>query len=156
MAASARVSTPHQQPESTIASQGPWLHRYRPQQGWSLLPEHDYRDEGLSGARLDRPALDRGRDAAQRGAFDAGGRLSPERLARNDAHQWLLIEEVATWHRQLVFRQNPCGDTPQGQLLAQRPGMIAEDERAQMRERTRRGRREKARRGDFSPWADSC
>ena len=39
--------------------------------GWSLLPEHAYIDDGVSGARLDRPALDRLRDAARRGACDA-------------------------------------------------------------------------------------
>jgi DNA invertase Pin-like site-specific DNA recombinase len=42
------------------------LKRYIHQQGWNLPPEHEYRDEGISGAGLDRPALDRLRDAAQR------------------------------------------------------------------------------------------
>jgi site-specific DNA recombinase len=132
------------------------LHRYIHQQGWSLLPEHDYRDEGISGARLDRPALDRLRDAAQRGEFDAVGLLSPDRLARNYAHQWLLIEAFEKLHIQPVFLHNPFGDTPQGKLLTQMQGMIAEYERAQILERTRRGRLEKARRGEFIPWAYSC
>jgi site-specific DNA recombinase len=35
-------------------------------------------------------------------------------------------------------------------------GMIAEYERAQMLERTRRGRLEKARRGEYIPWAYHC
>jgi DNA invertase Pin-like site-specific DNA recombinase len=34
--------------------------------------------------------------------------------------------------------------------------MIAEYERAQIAERTRRGRLEKARRGEFMPWAYQC
>jgi DNA invertase Pin-like site-specific DNA recombinase len=34
--------------------------------------------------------------------------------------------------------------------------MMAEYERAQIHERTRRGRLEKARRGEFIPWAFSC
>ena len=156
VAASARVSTPNQQQESTIASQVQVLHRSIHQQGWSLLPEHDDRDEGISGARLDRPALDRWRDAAQRGECDAVGLLSPDRLARNDAHQWLLIEEFEKLHIQPVFLHKPCGDTPQGKLLPQMQGMIAEYERAQILERTHCGRLEKARRGDFIPWAYSC
>jgi site-specific DNA recombinase len=126
-------------------------HRYIHHQGWSLLPEHDYRDEGISGARLDRPALDRLRDAAQRGEFDAVVLLSPDRLARTYAHQWLLIEACEKLHMQPVFLHNPFGDTPQGKLLTQRQGMIAEYERAQILERTRRGRLEKARRGEFIP-----
>jgi site-specific DNA recombinase len=152
----ARVSTPNQQQEGTIVSQVRSLKHYIHQQGWSLLPNHEYLDEGVSGARLDRPALDRLRDGAQRGEFDAAVVLSPDRLARNYAHQWLLIEELAKYHTQVVFLQNPFGDTPQGKLLTQMQGMIAEYERAQILERTRRGRLEKARRGELIPWAYRC
>jgi site-specific DNA recombinase len=152
----ARVSTPNQQQEGTIASQIHSLHLYIRQQGWSLLPTHEYIDEGISGARLDRPALDRLRDCAQRGEFDAVVVLSPDRLARNYAHQWLLIEEFEKLQVQWLFLQNPFGDSPQGKLLTQMQGMMAEYERAQIHERTRRGRLEKARRGEFIPWAFSC
>jgi len=152
----ARVSTPNQQQEGTITSQVHTLRRHIQQQGWSLLPEHEYIDEGISGARLDRPALDRLRDCAQRGEFDAVVVLSPDRLARNYAHQWLLIEEFEKLQVQWVFLQNPFGDTPQGKLLTQMQGMMAEYERAQIHERTRRGRLEKARRGEFMPWAYRC
>jgi site-specific DNA recombinase len=83
VASSARVSTPNQQQESTIASQVQWLHRSIQPQGWSLLPEHDSRDEGISEARLDRPALERLRDAARRGEFAVVVLFSPDRLARH-------------------------------------------------------------------------
>ena len=152
----ARVSTLNQQQEGTIASQIQSLHLYIRQQEWSLLPTHEYIDEGVSGARLDRPALDRLRDCAQRGEFDAVVVLSPDRLARNYAHQWLLIEEFEKLQVQWIFLQNPFGDSPQGKLLTQMQGMMAEYERAQIHERTRRGRLEKARRGEFIPWAFSC
>ena len=152
----ARVSTPNQQQEGTIASQIQSLYLYIQQQGWSLLPTHEYREEGVSGTRLDRPALDRLRDGAQRGEFDAVVVLSPDRLARNYAPQWLLIEEFEKLQGQGIFLQNPFGDTPQGKLLTQRQGMMAEYERAQIHERTRRGRLEKARRGEFIPWAYRC
>jgi site-specific DNA recombinase len=111
------------------------------------LPEHEFIDDGVSGARLDRPALDRLRDAARRGEFDAVVILSPDRLARNYAHQWLLIEELEKMNSQLIFLRHPFGDRPQGKLLTQMQGMIAEYERAQITERTRRGRLEKARQG---------
>jgi site-specific DNA recombinase len=152
----ARVSTGQQQHEGTIESQRRVLKLYIHHQSWSLLPEHEYSDEGISGARLDRPALDRLRDAARRGEFDAVVILSPDRLARNYAHQWLLVEEFTRLNTQVIFLQNPFGDSPQGKLLAQMQGMIAEYERAQIAERTRRGRLEKARRGEFMPWAYRC
>ena len=152
----ARVSTSQQQHEGTIESQRRTLQHHIQHHGWSLLPEHEYIDDGISGARLDRPALDRLRDAARRGEFDAVVILSPDRLARNYAHQWLLIEEFEKLHTPLSFLQNPFGDSPQGKLLTQMQGMIAEYERAQIAERTRRGRLEKARQGEFMPWAYTC
>jgi site-specific DNA recombinase len=152
----ARVSTSQQQHEGTIESQRRTLQHHIQHHGWSLLPEHEYIDDGISGARLDRPALDRLRDAARRGEFDAVVILSPDRLARNYAHQWLLIEEFEKLHTPLIFLQNPFGDSPQGKLLTQMQGMIAEYERAQIAERTRRGRLEKARQGEFMPWAYTC
>jgi site-specific DNA recombinase len=148
----ARVSTPHQHQEGTIASQVRSLRQHIHQQGWSLLPDHECLDEGISGARLDRPALDRLRDGAQRGAFDAVVVLSPDRLARDYAHQWFLIEACTKLHMHMIFLHNPFGDTPQGKRLTQLQGMIAEYERAQILERTRRGRLEKARRGEYMPW----
>ncbi len=152
----ARVSTSQQQHEGTIESQRRALKHHIQHHGWSLLPEHEYIDDGISGARLDRPALDRLRDAARRGEFDAVVILSPDRLARNYAHQWLLIEEFEKMNTPLIFLQNPFGDSPQGKLLTQMQGMIAEYERAQIAERTRRGRLEKARHGEFMPWAYTC
>src|SRR5919106_2441084 len=152
----ARVSTNHQQQEGTIESQLRCLKHYIHHQEWGILPEHEYIDDGLSGARLDRPALDRLRDAARRGEFDAVVVLSPDRLARNYAHQWLLVEEFEKLNTSLIFLQNPFGDTPQGKLLTQMQGMIAEYERAQIAERMRRGRLEKARRGEYIPWAYTC
>lgn len=55
----ARVSTPNQQQEGTIASQVRSLKLHIQQRGWGVPPAHEFLDEGVSGARLDRPALDR-------------------------------------------------------------------------------------------------
>lgn len=85
------------------------------------------------------------RDCAQRGEFDAVVVLSPDRLARNSAHQWLLIEEFEKLRLQWLLLQHPFGDSPPGKLLPHMPGMLAESERAQIHERRRPGRWEKAR-----------
>jgi site-specific DNA recombinase len=156
VAAYARVSTLAQKKEATIDSQLHLLKEHVQQQDWSLLPTHVYADEGVSGARLDRPALDRLRDVARRGEIDAVLILSPDRLARHYAHQWLLIEEFRKCQVDVIFLENPYGDTPQGKLLVQMQGMIAEYERAAIAERSRRGRLEKARKGEFMPWAYRC
>ena len=79
VALSARVSTRQQQQENTLDSPVQALHHDRQPQGWTLRPDQAYLDDGMSGTRLDRPALDRLRDAAQRSAFDAVVVLSPDR-----------------------------------------------------------------------------
>jgi site-specific DNA recombinase len=59
-------------------------------------------------------------------------------------------------HTPGIFLHQPFGDRPQGKLRTQRQGMSAEYERAQIAERTWRGRWEKARRGACMPWASQC
>jgi site-specific DNA recombinase len=149
----ARVSTSQQEKTDTIESQLEALHAYVAAHDHTVLPEHIFLDNGVSGSRLDRPALDRLRDQARFGDFDAVIILSPDRLARSYPHQWLLLEEFKKEGCQVIFMENPFGDSPHGQLLAQMQGMIAEYERSQIADRTRRGRLHKARKTEFLPWA---
>jgi site-specific DNA recombinase len=119
--------------------------------GHKVGEDHIYRDEGLSGSRLDRPGLDRLRDAARDGAVEVIGVLSPDRLARKYAYQVLLLEEHgAGSHARragcpVVFLHHPISDDPNDQLLLQIQGAIAEYERAVLAERFRRGKLQRAR-----------
>ena len=72
---------------------------------------------------------------------------SPDRLSRKYAYQVLLTEEFSRGGVELVFLQSPAGTTPEDQLVVQFQGMIAEYERAQIAERSRRGKRHKAQQG---------
>jgi site-specific DNA recombinase len=149
----ARVSTSQQEKTDTIESQLEALQAYVATYDHTVLPEHIFLDNGVSGSRLDRPALDRLRDQARLGDFEAVIMLSPDRLARSYPHQWLLLEEFKKSGCRVIFMENPFGDSPHGQLLAQMQGMIAEYERSQIADRTRRGRLHKARKAEFLPWA---
>src|SRR4051812_5869076 len=91
----ARVSTSRQAQAQTIEQQLTRLRSLAEQQGWTLSDQHIYRDEGVSGASLNRPGLDRLRDAAAQAAFDAVLITAPDRRARKYVHQVLLIEELA-------------------------------------------------------------
>ena len=104
-------------------------------------------DEGVSGARLDRPALDRLRDLAAEGVFEALLVTTPDRLARRYAYQVLLVEEFHRCGCDVVFVQNGLGASPEEQMLLQMQGVFAEYERALIQERTRRGRLYAARQG---------
>jgi site-specific DNA recombinase len=75
---------------------------------------------------------------------------SPDRLSRKYAYQVLLMEELARNGVETVFLKAPQTATPEDQLLVQFEGMIAEYERAQILERSRRGKRHRAQQGQVS------
>jgi site-specific DNA recombinase len=75
---------------------------------------------------------------------------SPDRLARKYAYQALLIEEFAKAGTSVVFVKGPRGESPEDALLVQFQGMIAEYERAQIIERTRRGKTHRAKAGTIN------
>src|SRR5262244_1964824 len=143
----ARVSSDKQKEEHTIASQTEALRGFALQQGFSVPDEWVIEDEGYSGATLVRPGLERVRDLASEGQIDAVLVYSPDRLSRKYAYQVLLIEEFARHNVQTVFIKAPQTATAEDQLLLQFQGMIAEYERAQILERSRRGKRHRALQG---------
>jgi len=142
----ARVSTDTQQGRATIGSQLQTLRDRIAAEGDELIEE--FTDDGYSGARLDRPGLDRLRDAAETGAIDAVWCLSPDRLARSYAYQILILDEFARYQVPVRFADAPPLDDPQGRLLVQIQGVIAEHERAKFAERGRRGKLYRSRAGE--------
>jgi DNA invertase Pin-like site-specific DNA recombinase len=135
----ARVSTERQEERGTIGSQLELLRTAANADGDDLVAE--FVDDGYSGTRLDRPALDRLRDAAEAGALDAVLCLCPDRLARAYAYQVLILEELERFGVTVRFLDGQApGDDPQAKLLVQVQGVIAEYERAKIAERYRRGK----------------
>jgi site-specific DNA recombinase len=124
-----RVSTDRQAETQTSDQQLTALQAYVAQQQWTVRAEHLYRDEGISGARLDRPALDRLRDAAARGEVDTVLIASPDRLARRYAYQVWLLEEFERAGCRVVFLERPLSSDPQDALVIQIRGAVAEYER---------------------------
>jgi len=97
-----------------------------------------FQNDGHSGATLVRPALERLRDLVCLVPVDVLLVYSPDRLARKYAYQALLIEEFAKAGTSVTFVKGPRGQSAEDALLVQFQGMIAEYERAQILERTRR------------------
>jgi site-specific DNA recombinase len=146
----ARVSSERQKEEQTIASQIAALTEYSRQEGYTVPAEWIFKDEGYSGATLIRPGLEQLRDLAAEGQIEYVLIHSPDRLSRKYAYQVLLIEEFAKYAVEVVFIKSPHASTPEDQLLLQFQGMIAEYERAQIAERTRRGKRHSAKAGSIN------
>jgi site-specific DNA recombinase len=143
----ARVSSARQKEQETIASQTAALRAHAEQLGLEVPEQWVFCDDGHSGATLVRPALERLRDLVAQMPVDVVLVYSPDRLARKYAYQALLIEEFAKAGSNVIFVKGPSSDSAEDALLVQFQGMIAEYERAQIIERTRRGKTHRARQG---------
>jgi site-specific DNA recombinase len=146
----ARVSTLQQEQEATIDSQVAAIEVYAQANDCCLSKDYYFLDQAVSGAQFDRPALNRLRDLAPEGLFDVVLCLSPDRLARQYAHQWVLLNELQQVGVKVIFiNQPPIENNPQGQLLLGIQGLFSEYERAMITERLRRGKLYKVRQGQL-------
>src|SRR3984957_6777682 len=152
----ARVSSDKQREESTIASQTAALIEFARSRGYQVPAEWVFEDEGYSGASLVRPGLEQLRDLAAEGQIEAVLVHAPDRLSRKYAYQVLLIEELGRHGVETIFVKAPRGATAEDQLLVQFQGMIAEYERAQILERSRRGKGTAAKLGVRAPRRHCC
>ena len=146
-AISVRVSTDRQALAQTIDQQIERLRLHLNSEGQELKAEHIFRDDGYSGATLNRPGLDRLRDQLREGGIERVLIASPDRLARNYVHPMVLLEEFERSGCQVDFLDQPMSQDPQNHLLLQIRGAVAEYERTLIAERMRRGRQVKLRAG---------
>src|SRR5229473_2747905 len=146
----ARVSSEQQREANTIASQTASLIEFAKNHDLEIPQEWVFEDDGYSGATLERPGLERVRDLAAEGQIQVVLAYSPDRLSRKYAYQILLIEELARNGVETLFVKAPQGSSAEDQLLVQFQGMISEYERAQILERSRRGKRHRAQSGEVS------
>jgi DNA invertase Pin-like site-specific DNA recombinase len=134
----ARVSTlnHHQDPEMQLAE----LREYATRRGWSVVTE--YVDRGVSGSKDSRPELNRLMADAHQRRFDAVLVWKIDRFGRSLKHlvnTLALFEELGIAFASL--RDSWDLTTPQGRLLFQIIGAMAEFERSLIQERVRAGLR---------------
>lgn len=141
----ARVSTEEQTEKFGLSSQVSELRSYATQMNVQIVAE--LIDDGYSGADLGRPALTSLRDLVRQKRVSTVIVHDPDRLARKLVHQLLLTDEFERAGVRVEFVTTPAPDNMEGRLLLNVRGVIAEYEREKIRERTMRGRREKARQG---------
>ena len=112
-----RVSTDRQRLAQTIEQQIERLRAHLDCQGETLLSEHIFRDDGYSGATLNRPGLDRLRDRIREAAFAHLWITSPDRLARNYVHQMVLLEEFEHYGCDSHFLDQPLSQDPHNGIV---------------------------------------
>jgi len=146
----ARVSTDKQAEKYGIPSQIEALKKRCRERDWTPVLDGDrdaFVDDGYSGAELDRPALNRLRQAVKEGRIDVVLAYDPDRLSRKLYHQMILAEEFEKHGIKLEFITQEMGTSPEDRMFFNMRGLVSEYEREKIRERTVRGSREKARQG---------
>src|SRR3989304_4783796 len=101
-----RVSTDKQVEKYGLPSQLEALRKRCLERGWSPVSDGDkdaFIDDGYSGSELDRPALNRLRQAVREGRVDVVLSYDPDRLSRKLYHQMILAEEVEKQGIKLEF-----------------------------------------------------
>ena len=89
----ARVAAAAQTGTRALEQQVERLRAYAQARSWAVAPDHVYRDEGVSGLRLERPGLDRLRAAIAAGEIDIVLVSDPDRLARDDTALFQILDE---------------------------------------------------------------
>jgi len=114
------------------------LREYVHRRGWQIADE--YVDQGVSGCKESRPALNRLMADACRRRFDAILVWKIDRFGRSLKHLVNSLAELAALGVAFVsLRDNLDLSTPSGRLMFQIIGAMAEFERALIRERVRAG-----------------
>src|SRR5450432_283217 len=134
----ARVSTlnGHQDPEMQLSE----LREYATRRGLSIHEE--YVDQGVSGAKESRPALNRLMTDAQKCKFDAVLVWKIDRFGRSLKHLVNSLADLSAYGISFIsLRDSLDLSTPSGRLMFQIIGAMAEFERALIQERVRAGLR---------------
>ena len=122
------------------------LREWAIREGYEILEE--VRDEGWSGAYLERPGLDRVRDLVEAGGVSVVLAQDADRITRDPGHRAFLDDEFERLGTRLVALDDWGDGTHEGELLKFLKGWVSKGERLKIAERSRRGAREKARSGE--------
>ncbi|MCC7356747.1 MAG: recombinase family protein [Candidatus Doudnabacteria bacterium] len=141
----ARVSTALQEKERTIESQIEELKKQVSKSGDVLTKE--YIDDGYSGAKIDRPALDQLRSDLKTPLFDTIYFLNSDRIARDVTYQNLIIAEILKYKKQIIINGKDYIHNPENKFTLTVLGAVSELERAKIIERSQRGKLHKLRQG---------
>jgi len=132
-----RVSTADQ----SITMQQADLRRYAKARGLTLYKE--YSDEGVSGTKAKRPALDRLMDDARKRRFDMVGVWRFDRFARSTKHLVTALEEFQHLSIDFIsYSENIDTSSPMGKAMFTIVAAIAELEHSIIKERVTAGVRQ--------------
>src|SRR5262249_41100900 len=116
--------------------------------GHELVKE--YIDDGITGTVLERPALEQLRQDAKSDLFDRIYFHAADRIAREAAHQTIIIGELFKRGKQITIGGKDYEQNPENKLTLTMLGAFSEFQRAKIIEQTTRGRLHRLRKGEMS------
>ena len=143
-----RWSTDDQGTGTTLQEQRETCLRWASERGLTVAPEHIFIDDGISGAKLDRPALNRMNRLVEARTINLVIVYKLDRLARRPYVAYRLIEEWTGKASMIsVTESHVETTTTQGQLGLGIAVVFASHERNTIRDRTMSGKRRRAAEG---------
>lgn len=139
-----RVSTDEQSKGYSLQTQIDACQNYAIERGYTVV---EIFSDDYTGAALDRPALNKLREYLIHNPLDVVIVYDIDRLARKSAYQVLIEEEFIRAGVVVEFVMGQYEDSDEGRLQKQIKGVIAEYEKAKILERSKRGKRGKAKSG---------
>ncbi len=148
-----RVSTDRQQQAQTIEQQVTQLQTYvAAREGWTVREEHVFRDDGYSGAKLERPGLDACATTRRGPRSTWCWSPPPTGWPATSSTRWWCSRSCSATAAGSCSSTGRCSDDPHEQLVLQIRGAVAEYERTLIADRMRRGRQARLRGGQLLPW----
>jgi site-specific DNA recombinase len=141
----ARVSTDEQANNYSLPSQIEMCREYCQRNGYQVVAEYT---EDFSGAELDRPELNKVLELAAAKGFNSLVLLELDRLARDVVKQHIIESDFKRLGVAIEYVLGDYPDTPEGNLNKNIRSAFSQFEREKIKDRTQRGRRNKARSGN--------
>ena len=135
-----RVSTARQEEDQTVENQYMELKERIKSDGNLLLPECIYKDEGWSGAILQRPNLDRMRSDARGHKFEILYSYDRGRVSRKFVHQEIILDDLRECKIEYISLHDINGSSPEETLMGGVMGIFHEYEKLKITERMRIGK----------------
>ena len=139
-----RVSTDEQTRGYSLQTQLEACHAYAKDHRYAVVAEFS---DDYTGAAIDRPGLNKLRDYIYGNPLDVVIVYDLDRLARKSAYQILIEEEFKRAGVNIEYVIGQYEDSDEGRLQKQFRGILAEYEKNKIMERSKRGKRGKAKSG---------
>ncbi len=144
-----RVSSDRQEDNFSLPTQEDACLRYAAEHGYAVVDV--YREVYTGSALWERPQLTALRECVRRGEADVVIAYAVDRLSRDQAHLFILVDEWERHGATAAFATEELDQSPLGKVILSLKGFAAEVEREKIIERTRRGMAARTAAGKLKP-----